>query len=275
MDAPPSLRRSSIGFDQGSLAAAPNCRMLATLLCYGATTTSGWRRKPTLQSAGRPGVATGTSGKVSHWRISTVSVLVTGGAGYIGSHAVRRLTRAGHDVWVYDNLSRGHRSAVPSGRLIEGAVGGSAAAGRGAVGASRGSRAALCRAGLRGRVGGKPGAILPEQHRRQPEPAGCDARSGRGADRLFQHHRHLRRAPARTHRRRRAATAHQSLWLFQAGRRAGPGRLRRGLRAGLCRAAVFQRRRCKRRWRLRRGSRSGNAFDSASCCRLPWGSASK
>jgi UDP-glucose 4-epimerase len=49
-----------------------------------------------------------------------VRVLVTGGAGYIGSHAVRQLTRAGHDVWVYDNLSRGHRAAVPNGRLVEG-----------------------------------------------------------------------------------------------------------------------------------------------------------
>jgi UDP-glucose 4-epimerase len=47
-------------------------------------------------------------------------VLVTGGAGYIGSHAVRLLMRAGHDVWVWDNLSRGHRGAVPDGRLIEG-----------------------------------------------------------------------------------------------------------------------------------------------------------
>lgn len=49
-----------------------------------------------------------------------MKVMVTGGAGYIGSHAVRLLTRAGHDVWVYDNLSMGHREAVPAGRLIEG-----------------------------------------------------------------------------------------------------------------------------------------------------------
>lgn len=49
-----------------------------------------------------------------------MSVLVIGGAGYIGSHTVRRLTREGYDVWVYDNLSAGHRAAVPDGRLIEG-----------------------------------------------------------------------------------------------------------------------------------------------------------
>ncbi|MGH7135651.1 MAG: UDP-glucose 4-epimerase GalE, partial [Pirellulales bacterium] len=47
-------------------------------------------------------------------------ILVTGGAGYVGSHAVRYLDLAGHEVWVYDNLSLGHRSAVPAGRLIEG-----------------------------------------------------------------------------------------------------------------------------------------------------------
>jgi UDP-glucose 4-epimerase len=49
-----------------------------------------------------------------------VKILVIGGAGYVGSHAVRLLTRAGHDVWVFDNLSRGHRPAVPSDRLIVG-----------------------------------------------------------------------------------------------------------------------------------------------------------
>jgi UDP-glucose 4-epimerase len=40
-------------------------------------------------------------------------VLVTGGAGYIGSHALRALLRAGHSPVAYDNLSRGHRAAVP------------------------------------------------------------------------------------------------------------------------------------------------------------------
>lgn len=45
-------------------------------------------------------------------------ILVTGGAGYIGSHAVRHFLEQGLDVWVYDNLSAGHEAAVPSDRLI-------------------------------------------------------------------------------------------------------------------------------------------------------------
>jgi UDP-glucose-4-epimerase GalE len=47
-------------------------------------------------------------------------ILVTGGAGYIGSDAVRLFLARGHDVWVYDNLSEGHRAAVPADRLIVG-----------------------------------------------------------------------------------------------------------------------------------------------------------
>lgn len=42
-------------------------------------------------------------------------VLVTGGAGYIGSVVGEELLRNGHEVVVYDNLSRGHRDAVPDG----------------------------------------------------------------------------------------------------------------------------------------------------------------
>jgi len=38
-----------------------------------------------------------------------MKVLVTGGSGYIGSHAVRELSRAGHEVVIVDNISTGHR----------------------------------------------------------------------------------------------------------------------------------------------------------------------
>ncbi len=47
-------------------------------------------------------------------------ILVTGGAGYVGSHAVLELGEAGHDVVVYDNLSTGHRWAVLRDELVEG-----------------------------------------------------------------------------------------------------------------------------------------------------------
>ena len=41
-----------------------------------------------------------------------MNVLVAGGAGYIGSHTVKRLKEAGHSPVIYDNLSRGHRTVV-------------------------------------------------------------------------------------------------------------------------------------------------------------------
>lgn len=44
-----------------------------------------------------------------------MNALVTGGAGYIGSATVRALMEAGHQPVVYDNLSKGHRGAVPAG----------------------------------------------------------------------------------------------------------------------------------------------------------------
>ena len=39
-------------------------------------------------------------------------VLVTGGAGYVGSHAAKQLVKSGHDVLIVDNLAEGHRPAV-------------------------------------------------------------------------------------------------------------------------------------------------------------------
>ncbi|HWF86490.1 MAG TPA: UDP-glucose 4-epimerase GalE, partial [Vicinamibacterales bacterium] len=50
------------------------------------------------------------------------TVLVTGGAGYIGSHAAKALSRAGHHVVVYDNFVAGHREAVKFGDLVEGDI---------------------------------------------------------------------------------------------------------------------------------------------------------
>ncbi len=51
------------------------------------------------------------------------AILVTGGAGYIGSHVVRQLGEAGESVVTLDNLSTGFREAVLSGDLVVGEVG--------------------------------------------------------------------------------------------------------------------------------------------------------
>jgi len=47
-------------------------------------------------------------------------VFVSGGAGYIGSHTVRRLLSSGHEVTAFDDLSAGHRQAVPENVLVVG-----------------------------------------------------------------------------------------------------------------------------------------------------------
>src|SRR5690606_29377733 len=47
-----------------------------------------------------------------------VRTLVTGGAGYIGSVVAAQLLDAGHEVIVLDNLSTGHRDAVPDGATL-------------------------------------------------------------------------------------------------------------------------------------------------------------
>ena len=47
---------------------------------------------------------------------------MTGGAGYIGSHAAKALAAAGYDVVVFDNLIAGHREAVRYGELVEGDI---------------------------------------------------------------------------------------------------------------------------------------------------------
>lgn len=51
-----------------------------------------------------------------------MNILVTGGAGYIGSCTSKALAHAGHSVTVYDNLSTGHRDLVKWGPLFEGDI---------------------------------------------------------------------------------------------------------------------------------------------------------
>ncbi len=51
------------------------------------------------------------------------NILVTGGAGYIGSHVVKALGEKGDAVVVYDNLSKGHQDAVLLGKLVVGDLG--------------------------------------------------------------------------------------------------------------------------------------------------------
>jgi len=61
----------------------------------------------------------GTSGKAEN----TVKLLVTGGAGYVGSVCAARLLEAGHEVVVVDDLSTGHADAVPDGaRFVNGDI---------------------------------------------------------------------------------------------------------------------------------------------------------
>ncbi len=54
--------------------------------------------------------------------MSTNTVLVTGGAGYIGSHTCKLLSAKGFVPVVYDNLSTGHKDIVRWGPFVEGDV---------------------------------------------------------------------------------------------------------------------------------------------------------
>ena len=47
-----------------------------------------------------------------------MNILVTGGAGYIGSHTVRALKKASYTPIIVDNLSRGHVESIPSLHLL-------------------------------------------------------------------------------------------------------------------------------------------------------------
>src|SRR5436190_32231 len=75
---------------------------------------------PAMEENGGTPRCPGASITVAGNPLMSQSILVTGGAGYVGSHACKALAKAGYRPVVYDNLSRGHAEAVRWGPLIKG-----------------------------------------------------------------------------------------------------------------------------------------------------------
>ncbi len=96
-------------------------------------------------------------------------VLVTGGAGYVGSVSVERLVEAGHEVVVLDDLSTGHRESVPDvASLAVGSYGDPVEMGRLLEGAGVDAILHCARPLARRRVRPRAGALLPRERRGWP-----------------------------------------------------------------------------------------------------------
>src|SRR5438067_5848415 len=80
------------------------------------------RSSSTAATSTRPSTCARSASRISPLAGSGRAVLVTGGAGYIGSHAAKALHRAGYAVVVFDNLVAGHREAVKYGTFVAGDV---------------------------------------------------------------------------------------------------------------------------------------------------------
>ncbi len=200
------------------------------------------------------------------------TVVVTGGAGYVGSHAVKALAAAGRDVVVYDDLSAGHAEAVA--RVARAFPGRRISLARGdildraaleAVLRSSGAAAVLHFAArlLGRRVDARPDRLLSRERRRHADPARGDGGRRRAAPRVLVHRRDVRRTARDPHRRGSPAASGQPVRGNQAGGRA---------RAAACRARdgdpvrhvpVLQRRRRRPGRPPRRGPRSRGAPDPA------------
>ena len=157
-----------------------------------------------------------------------MKLLVTGGAGYIGSIVARQLLAAGHEVIVLDNLERGHREAVPRRRRLVVAD----LLDREAVDAAsaRGSTAPCISRRLRSLSESVSAsrALLPHERRRDAEPARGDGRRRRPAPGVLLDLRGLRAARRGPDRRDGRAAARQRLRRLEARRRPDDPRLLHG-----------------------------------------------
>ena len=127
-------------------------------------------------------------------------ILVTGGAGYVGSVSVEAFLAAGHEVVVLDDLTTGHRAAVPPGATLHVATYADADA-PGPPARDRADRGdpPLRRALAGRRVDRGPGEVLPRQRRRRRRAPRGGADGRRRAARLLVERRGLRR-PGRARR---------------------------------------------------------------------------
>ena len=182
-------------------------------------------------------------------------VLVTGGAGYIGSVVGAQLLAAGHDVVVVDDLSTGHADAVPAGAEfhqmsvaeLDGQLGGW-------------DVEAVVHFAAKSLVGEsmqEPARVLAQQRDRDDRPARRDATHGVGRIVFSSLGRDLRRCDRAADPGERAGATDQPVRGDEARRRPGPARLRAGLRPGRGEPAVLQRggRTTDRRGKFRRAPR--------------------
>ena len=83
---------------------------------------------PASWNSASPGKAVGSSSirteslPAGPGRTATMKLLLTGGAGYVGSACLRWLVRHGHDPIAYDDLCEGNAAAVPASRLVVGDI---------------------------------------------------------------------------------------------------------------------------------------------------------
>ena len=131
-----------------------------------------------------------------------MTVLVTGGAGYIGSHMVHALVDAGERVVVLDNLSTGFRWAIPDHvPLVVGDTGDAAADDARSCSSMASMRSSTSRPpGRRPAIGQRPARLLSQQHRQLARADRGGGQGRRAPLHLFVHGRRVRQSSPRAGR---------------------------------------------------------------------------
>ena len=174
------------------------------------------------------------------------AILVTGGAGYIGSHCCRALDAAGYQPVVFDNFSTGHRSFV-SRRAGDRRHRRQGHAGARLCGTRDRRGHALRRIEPGWRIRRRSAEILRQQPRRHAVAAGGDARGRLQSPGVFVDRRGLWQCRQQGAARGLRLRADQPLRRLEMDGRARAGGLSRGLRPRIVRAALFQRQRRRSR----------------------------